>query len=260
VLSASTGETERTVLGDFSSVAPDGKTLAYFDTTGVKLLSLETGEVRGLVSNPASAPYGVIGWNPGGSKIYLQASEGNTTEVWNLGTLKLEKTLPQTSGYGWNSLGAPVDTGVTSYAQYEDCSLKILDLTTLRTIRTLDETAIDPLEIKLSLKATYLTEYEYGIGGTASVAGTTFKVRGLGNAGTRGRLVAQTPADMPMSASLELLDANGAVAWSVPNIGGYNFGQSQYGQSTFNGFITNLTTRYSPYDLDGFNFKLTPAP
>jgi hypothetical protein len=149
---------------------------------------------------------------------------------------------------------------VTSYANYESCSLKILDLNTLKATLTLDETALDPLEIKLFLKATYLTESEYGITGTANVAGTDFKVRGLGNAGTRGRLVAQTPADMPMSASLELLDTNGAVSWRVPSIGGYDVSPSLYNQNAFNGFITNLTTAYSPYDSDGYAFKLTPAP
>ena len=267
VWSVATGAIERDFLGDVvgNPLAPDGKTLAYSDNmSGLKLLNLETGEVRGI----AGTLYSVIGWNPSGSKIYLQASEGKTTEVttevWNLGTLKLEKSLPGTSGYGWNSLGAPVDTGVSSYAQTygpsQDCSLKILDLTTLKTTRALDETALDSLEVKLFLNATYLTESEYGITGTASVAGASFKVRGLGDAGTRGRLVAQTPADMPMSASLELLDANGVVAWRTPSIGGYGLSSSLYNQTAFNGFITNSATAYSSYDSDGYDFKLTPAP
>jgi WD40 repeat protein len=258
IWSASTGEIERDFLGSFSplSFSPDAKTLAYNDVTAsLKLLNLETGEVRGLTSNPASAPYSVIGWNPGGSKIYVQASEGNTTEVWNLGTLKLEKSLPITSGYGWNSLGAPVDTGVSSYAQYEDCSLKILDLNTLKTTRTLDETALDPLEVKLLLKANYVNEDRYEIAGTATVGAVTFTVRGSGGAGTNQRFVPQA-APALMSASLELLDANGVVAWRVPSIGGYDV----YNPKVFNGFITNLATGFSSYDSDGYIFKLTATP
>jgi hypothetical protein len=258
-----TGAIERDIQGSLSpfSISPDGKTLAYSDSTpGLKFLNLETGEVRSL----ANSQGGVLGWNPSSSKFFLQSLDGSGTEIWNLGTLKLEKSLPGTSGFAWNSFGAPADTGVTSsvqsYDPSQECSLKILDLTTLKTTRTLDETALDPLEVKLFLKATYLTESEYGIGGTASVAGTELKVRGLGNAGTRGRLVAQTPSDMPMSAGLELLDANGVVAWRVPSIGGYDVSPSLYNQTAFNGFITNLATAYSPYDADGYNFKLMPAP
>jgi WD40 repeat protein len=181
VWQASTGTIERNISSASNAViSPDGKTLVYGDgayaqpNTGLKFLNLETGDVRSL----ANAQGGLLGWNPSGSKFYLQASEGNVTEVWNLGTFKLEKSIPG-GGFAWNSLGAPADTGVTSYANYESCSLKILDLNTLKTTRTLDETALDPLEIKLFLKATYLTESEYGITGTANVAGTDFKVRGL---------------------------------------------------------------------------------
>jgi WD40 repeat protein len=261
IWSASTGEIERDFLGSFSSLSfsPDAKTLAYSDSvSSLKLLNLETGEVRGLLSNPASAPYSVIGWNPGGSKIYVQASEGNTTEVWNLGTLKLEKSLPQTSGYGWNSLGASVDTGVSSYAQYEDCSLKILDLTTLKTTRILDETKLDPLEIKLFLKATYLNESRYGISGTASVAGATFTVRGLGYAGTDQRFSPQA-APLPMGASFELLNDAGAVVWNMPNM--FDFPMiAQDNTRTFTGFLTNSSEFRSSYESDGYNLKLTAAP
>jgi hypothetical protein len=258
VWSVATGAVERDFLGQFSasSLSPDAKTLVYNDgTAGLKFLNLETGEIRNL----ANVQDGVIGWNPSGAKFFLQSSDASATEIWNTGTLKLEKSIPGSFGF-WNSFGAPVDTGVSAFSGYEDCNLKILDLNTLKATRTLDETALDLLEVKLFLKATYLTESEYGIGGTASVAGTDFKVRGLGNAGTRGRLVAQTPADMPMFASLELLDANGVVVWRVPSIGGYDLSPSLYNQSTFNGFITNQSTVYSSYDLDGYNFKLTPAP
>jgi WD40 repeat protein len=263
IWSAGTGEIERDFLGSFSplSFSPDAKTLAYSDaTSSLKLLNLETGEARSLGSNPARTQYSVIGWNPNGSKIYVQASEGNTTEVWNLGSLKLEQSLPQTSGYGWNSLGAPADTGATSSAQYGDCSLKILDLNTLKTTRTLDETILDPLEVKLFLKANYVNESEYGIAGTATVGAATFTVRGSGNAGTRGRLVAQTPPDMPMNASLELLDANGAVVWRVPNL--FDFAISNQGnQKTFVGTLTQAPALAGgAYDTDGYNFKLTPTP
>jgi hypothetical protein len=258
VWSASTGEIERDFLGSFSSLSfsPDAKTLAYTDTvSNLKLLNLETGEVRGI----ASTPYSVIGWNPSGSKIYVQASEGTVTEVWNLGTLKLEKSLPQTSGYGWNSLGAPADTGVISYAQYEDCSLKILDLNTLKTTRTLDETILDPLEVKLSLQATYLNESEYRIAGTAAVGAATFTVRGSGSAGS-GRLLPQTPPPLPMSANLEFLDANNTVIWRMPNLFD-NAISNQGNQKTFVGVLTQTpVSANGAYDSDGYNFKLTPAP
>jgi WD40 repeat protein len=262
IWSASTGEIERDFLGSFSSLSfsPDAKTLAYSDaTSSLKLLNLETGEVRSVGSAPGSTQYSVIGWNPSGSKIYVQASEGAVTEVWNLGTLKLEQSLPQTSGYGWNSLGAPVDTGVISYAQYEDCALKILDLTTLKTTRTLDETILDPLEVKLSLQATYLNESEYRIAGTAAVGAATFTVRGSGSAGS-GRLLPQTPPPLPMSANLEFLDANNTVIWRMPNLFD-NAISNQGNQKTFVGMLTQTpASANGAYDSDGYNFKLTPAP
>jgi hypothetical protein len=212
VWQVSTGAIARNISPASNAViSPDAKTLAYSDSvSSLKLLNLETGDVRSL----ASAQGGLLGWNPSGSKFFLPSSDGSATEVWNLGTLKLEKSIPG-GGFAWNSLGAPADTGVTSYANYESCSLKILDLNTLKTTRTLDETAIDSLEVKLSLNANYLNETQYGISGTAIVSGTTFTVRGLGGAGSNGRLVPQTSPLPVLPEFLELLDANGKTIWSV---------------------------------------------
>jgi hypothetical protein len=262
IWSASSGEIERDFLGSFSSLSfsPDAKTLAYSDSiSSLKLLNLETGEVRDLGSAPGSTQYSVIGWNPSGSKIYVQASEGNTTEVWNLGTLKLEQSLPQTSGYGWNSLGAPADTGVISYAQYEDCSLKILDLTTLKVTRTLDEGKLDSLEMKLLLIATYLNEDQYGITGTATVAGSNFKVRGKGYAGTNGRFLPQT-SYLPMGASFDLLDDAAAVVWQLPFVEG-PFETQPGGSRILAGLMSTAVNPHTSYDnTDGYRLQLKPAP
>jgi hypothetical protein len=69
--------------------------------------------------------------------------------------------------------------------------------------------------VKLFLNANYLNENQYGISGTAIVSGTTFTVRGLGGAGSNGRLIPQT-SPAPISPEfLELLDANGKTIWSM---------------------------------------------
>jgi hypothetical protein len=260
VWSAVTGEIERDFPGSLLSSSPDGKTLLYSDT---KLLNLETGTVRSLNRdpNPGGRPMIVLGWNSNGSQVHLTPyGIYETTEVWNLGTLKLEKTLPGTNSYGWNSSGAPADTGVSAYAPnagpVPDCNLKILDLTTLKTIRTLDETGLDALEVKFALNATYLTESEYGISGTATVAGTIYQVRGKGNAGTRGRLLRQTPADLLPSSYLELLDSGGAVVWHVLGFSP-SFASIQKGPApTYDyGFGLGINN-----NLDGYNLNLTPSP
>ena len=255
VWSVATGEVERDFLGEFNSISPDAKTLLYGVATGLQVLNLETGTVRTLASSPQSGlvQYGVLGWNPSGSKFFL--SVNNTTQIWDLGTLKLEKTLTQTA-FPWNSLGAPADTGVTFLAQYDNCSLKILDLKTLNVTRTLDETALDALEIKLALNATYFNESEYGISGTASISGTSFKVRGKGYAGTNGRLVPQT-SYFPMSANLELLDGNAAVVWRVPDY--TTFVGFEGNQKVLNGFVTSSANVYG-YSEDGYSFKLGSTP
>lgn len=254
VWSVATGAIERDFLGEIAdnALGPDGKTLLYSAATGLQLLNLETGTVRTL---PISPQYSVLGWNPSSSKIYL--STNNTTEIWDVGTLKLEKTLPATV-YGWNSVGAPADTGVTSYAQYDDCSLKILDLKTLNVTRKLDETSLDALEVKLSLNATYFNESEYGITGTANTSGTSFKVRGKGYAGTNQRFLPQA-SPVPMGASFELLNDAGAVVWSVPNSFGFPM-IAQDNTRTFTGFLTNSSEFRGSYDPDGYNLKPIPAP
>jgi WD40 repeat protein len=262
IWSVATGEIERDFLGELvaNALSPDAKTLAYSDSiSSLKLLNLETGEVRSLGSAPGSTQYSVLGWNPSGSKIYVQASEGSTTEVWNLGTLKLEQSLPQTSGYGWNSLGAPADTGVISYAQYEDCSLKILDLSTLKVTRTLDEGKLDSLEMKLLLIATYLNEDQYGITGTATVAGSNFKVRGKGYAGTNGRFLPQT-SYLPMGASFDLLDDAAAVVWQLPFVEG-PFETQPGGSRILAGLMSTALNPYTSYDnTDGYRLQLKPVP
>jgi hypothetical protein len=258
VWQASSGTIERNISpASNATIGPDGKTLVYSDGTfaqtnpGLKFLNLETGDLRSL----ANAQGGLLGWNPSGSKFFLPSSDGTATEVWNLGTLKLEKSLPG-SGFAWNSLGAPVDTGVTSYAQYENCSLKILDLTTLKTTRTLDETGLDPLEVKLSLNANYLNENQYGISGTAIVSGTTFTVRGLGGAGSNGRLVPQTSPVPVLPEFLELLDAEGKTIWSVAHFQ-TSFVSIQPGAVPANDYGYWYGSNGGP---DRYDLKLIPAP
>jgi hypothetical protein len=257
---ASTGTIERNISPASNAIiSPDSKTLVYGDgtyaqpNTGLKFLNLETGDVRSL----ANAQGGLLGWNPSGSKFFLSSSDGGATEVWNLGTFKLEKSIPG-GGFVWNSLGAPADTGVTSYANDASCSLKILDLTTLTTTRILDETAIDPLEVKLFLNATYLNENEYGIGGTATVGTTSFKVRGLGNAGYNGRLVPQTSLPPLLPEFLELLDANGATVWNVAHFGN-TFVSIQPGPVPVNKY--DYADRYGNNDgPDRYNLQLVKIP
>ena len=131
-----------------------------------------------------------------------------------------------------------------------------LDLKTLNVTRTLDETALDTLEIRLALNATYFNESEYGISGTASISGTSFKVRGKGYAGTNGRLVPQT-SYLPMSANLELLDGNAAVVWRVPDY--TTFVGFEGNQKVLNGFVTSSANVYG-YSEDGYSFKLGSTP
>jgi hypothetical protein len=259
---ASTGSTERSISpASNATISPDGKTLVYGDgiydqaNSGFRFLTLETGAVRALpISNQP-----LLGWNPSGSKFYLQSSDGAATEAWTLSTLKLEKSV---SGIlrPWSSIGAPVDTVVISYVgpTYQpsaECNLKILDLNTLKTTRTLDETTLDALEVKLSLNATYFNESEYGITGTATVAGTEFKVRGKGNAGSNGRLVPQTSPPLPVPTYLEVLDSNAKTVWNVAYLG-----------SSFVSMQKGAVPPYFDYGYEGnsgpdhYNLKLIRTP
>jgi hypothetical protein len=218
----STGEIERDLL-DASRVtaSPNGKTLAYSDTVSgaLKFLNLETGVAQSIPGILGTNAYTGLSWNSSGSKVYLSFPYEGVIKVWNSDTLTLEKTFSETGVFVWNSLGAPADTGVAPYAQSYDpsaeCSLKILDLNTLKATRILDESKLDAFEVKLSLNATYLNENEYGITGTAQISGTEFKVRGIGTAGSNGRLVPQTSPVPVMPALLELLDTGGKTVWSV---------------------------------------------
>jgi WD40 repeat protein len=265
VWQASTGTIERNISPAATvSISPDGKTLVYGDGAyaqtnfGFQFLNLETGAVRALpVSNQT-----FMGWNPSSAKFYLQAATGANTEVWNSGTLKLEKTVSG-SFRPWNTVGAPVDRGVISstFLQYEptaECNLKILDLNEFKTILTLDETALGSLEVKLFLNATYLNENQYGIGGTATVGTDSFKVRGLGNAGSNGRLVPQTSPPIEVPTFLELLDANGATVWNVAHFG-TAFVSIQPGSVPVNTFEYGY--RYGNNDgPDRYNLNLAKTP
>jgi WD40 repeat protein len=247
-----------------ASVSPDGKILVYGDgpngqtNSSFQFLNLETGAVRALSVNNQT----FLGWNPSGSRFYLQSSDGAVTEAWTLGTLKLEKSV---SGYfrPWNSVGAPVDRGVipNTFVPYEptaECNLKILDLNDFKSIRTLDESTLDPLELKLFLNATYLNENQYGIGGTATVGAANFKVRGLGNAGSNGRLVPQTSPPIEVPTFLELLDADGATVWNVAHFGN-TFVSIQAGAVPVNVFDYGF--RYGSTDgPDRYNLNLVKTP
>ena len=155
VWNASTGEVERDLL-DASRVSssPDGKILAYSDTVSgeLKFLNLETGVSQTI---PETNAYAGLSWNSSGSKVYLAFPYEGAVRVWNMGTLALEKTFSEPGIFGWDSLGAPADTGVAPYAQSYDpsaaCNLKILDLKTLKTTRTLDETTLDARKGEITL-------------------------------------------------------------------------------------------------------------
>jgi hypothetical protein len=263
VWQANTGTIERNISSAANlSISPDGKTLVYGDgpdgqtNSSFQFLNLETGAVRALPVNNQT----FMGWNPSSAKFYLQAAAGVNTEVWNFGTLKLEKTVP---GYfrPWNSVGAPVDRGVIfntrmPYEPTAECNLKILDLNDFKTILTLDETALGSLEVKLFLNATYLNENQYGISGTAMVGVDSFKVRGLGNAGYNGRLVPQTSPPIEVPTFLELLDANGATVWNVAHFGN-TFVSIQPGSVPVNAFDYGYGSNDGP---DRYNLNLVKTP
>ena len=251
-----------------ASFSPDGKTLVYGDgpegqtNLSFQFLNLETGAVRALPVNNQS----FMGWNPSSAKFYLQAAGGANTEIWNLSTLKLEKTV---AGYfrPWNSIGAPLDRGVIadaplSYRPTAECDLKILDLNAFKTVLTLDESTLDSLELKLFLNATYLNENQYGIGGTATVGAASFKVRGLENVGSYGRLVPQTSPAPPVPTFFELLDANGATVWNVAHFGN-SFVSIQAGPIPLNAYEYTNGYGYEPrsnYGPDRYNLTLTRVP
>ena len=220
-------------------------------------MNLETGAVLDL---PSSNPF--LGWTPSSVKFYLQGAGATNTEVWNLGTLKLEKSLPG-SFRPWSSVGAPVDRAVIpytprSYEQTAECNLKILDLNALKTVLTLDETTLDLLELKLFLKATYLNENQYGMSGTATVGTANFKVRGIENVGSNQRLLPQTSPLPPVPTFLELLDTNGATLWTVAHFGN-SFVSIQAGPIPLNGYEYGDGYEGSN-GPDRYNLKLIRTP
>jgi hypothetical protein len=226
-----------------SLISPDGNEAIVFGIDRTVRLNLETAAVvvapklEGFEPSLSDA----LAVSPDGTR--LAGINNNVLSVYERSTLKRAAIYPLPDGSlsqpHWNADGSAVyaiwtedilqKPGNYRSGLFSKCGV-VSVLTSDSSRLFYEEAAPERFQAPFEFVATYDTEYQYKISGTANLKGSSYAVSGIVPAGYNDRLTTQISNSQPYPytpMSLILKDASGGVAWDIPSSNNYSYAWQQ---------------------------------